>query len=154
MSLRFIKDANGQLLGTARNEQFGEVIYNKAEVEERIRRAQRAILNTNRRFTEFLEGDDEDLSENHLSFSMNCVSLQISGPGVADLSFCDLPGTFGSSFGVASTHTRLIGLIASVGSTGNKDDINLVKSLVESYISKPSCLILLTVACESKRSII
>ncbi|PBK85318.1 hypothetical protein ARMGADRAFT_1055445 [Armillaria gallica] len=132
VSLRFIKDVNGQLLGTARNEQFGEVIYEKAEVEERIRRAQRAILNPNRRSTEFLEGDDEDLSENQLSFSTNCVSLQISGPGVADLSFCDLPG-----------------LIASVGSTGNKGDINLVKTLVESYISKPSCLILLTVACET-----
>ncbi|PBK85320.1 hypothetical protein ARMGADRAFT_1169624 [Armillaria gallica] len=132
VSLRFIKDANDQLLGTARNEQFGEVIDDKAEVKERIRRAQRAILNPSRRFTEFLEGDDEDLSENQLSFSMNCVSLQISGPGVADLSFCDLPG-----------------LIASVGSTGNKDDINLVKNLVESYICKPSCLILLTVACET-----
>ncbi|KAK0199336.1 P-loop containing nucleoside triphosphate hydrolase protein [Desarmillaria ectypa] len=132
VSLRFIKDVNGQLLGTARNEQFGEVIYDKAEVEERIRRAQRAILNPNRRSTEFLEGDDEDLSENQLSFSTNCVSLQISGPGVADLSFCDLPG-----------------LIASVGSTGNNGDIKLVKTLVESYISKPSCLILLTVACET-----
>lgn len=42
------------------------------------------------------------------------------------------------------------GLIASVGSTGNEGDINLVKTLVESYISKPSCLILLTVACESE----
>ncbi|KAK0460501.1 P-loop containing nucleoside triphosphate hydrolase protein [Desarmillaria tabescens] len=132
VSLRFIKDVNGQLLGTARNEHFGETIYDKAEVEERIRRAQRAILNPNRRSTEFLEGDDEDLSENQLSFSTNCVSLQITGPGVADLSFCDLPG-----------------LIASVGSTGNKGDIMLVKTLVESYISKPSCLILLTVACET-----
>jgi hypothetical protein len=31
---------------------------------------------------------------NELSFSTNCVSLQISGPSVADLSFCDLPGEF------------------------------------------------------------
>ncbi len=152
--MRFIKDVNGQLLGTARNEQFGEVIYVKAEVEERIRRAQRAILNPNKRSTEFLEGDDEDLSENQLSFSINCVSLQISGPGVADLSFCDLPGTFDSSFSVAPALTSFTGLIASVGSTGNKGDINLVKTLVESYISKPSCLILLTVACESKSLII
>ncbi|KAK0229833.1 P-loop containing nucleoside triphosphate hydrolase protein [Armillaria nabsnona] len=132
VSLRFIKDAKGQLLGMARNEQFGEVIYDKAEVEERLRRAQRAILNPNRRSTDFLEGDDEDATDNQLSFSTNFVSLQISGPGVADLSFCDLPG-----------------LIASVGSTGNEGDINLVKTLVESYISKPSCLILLTVACET-----
>ncbi len=92
VSLRFIKDAKGQLLGMARNEQFGEVIYDKAEVEERLRRAQRAILNPSRRSTDFLEGDDEDVTDNQLSFSTNFVSLQISGPGVADLSFCDLPG--------------------------------------------------------------
>lgn len=92
MSLRFIKDANGQLLGGARNEAFGGVITDKREVEERIRRAQRAILNPTRRPSDFLDGDDEDLIENQLSFSANSVSLQISGPGVADLSFCDLPG--------------------------------------------------------------
>ncbi|KAF9020772.1 hypothetical protein BDZ89DRAFT_261853 [Hymenopellis radicata] len=132
VSLRFIKDPNGQLLGTARNEQFGDIIYDKEDVEERLRRAQRAILNPKRRPSEFLDGEDEDLIENQLSFSANFVSLQISGPGVADLSFCDLPG-----------------LIASTGSAGNDGDINLVKSLVESYISKPSCLILLTVACET-----
>jgi hypothetical protein len=50
----------------------------------------------------------------------------------ADLSFVDLPG-----------------LIASVGKGGNANDIELVKNLVTSYIHKPSCLILSTVACES-----
>lgn len=132
VSLRLTKDANGQLLGTARNEQFGDVIVDKAKVEERMRHAQRAILNPSRPSPDFLDMDDEDIYENELSFSTNCVSLEISGPGVADLSFCDLPG-----------------LIASVGSSGNEHDINLVKSLVETYISKPSCLILLTVACET-----
>ncbi|KAK0479205.1 P-loop containing nucleoside triphosphate hydrolase protein [Armillaria novae-zelandiae] len=132
VSLRFTKDANGQLLGTARNEQFGNIILDKAKVEERMRHAQRAILNPSRPSSDFLDMDEEDIYENELSFSTNCVSLQISGPGVADLSFCDLPG-----------------LIASVGSSGNEHDINLVKSLVETYISKPSCLILLTVACET-----
>ncbi len=92
VSLRFIKDPNGQLLGTARNEQFGDIIYDKEDVEERLRRAQRAILNPKRRPSEFLDGEDEDLIDNQLSFSANFVSLQISGPGVADLSFCDLPG--------------------------------------------------------------
>ncbi|SJL13249.1 uncharacterized protein ARMOST_16688 [Armillaria ostoyae] len=93
VSLRFTKDANGQLLGTARNERFGDVIVDKAEVEERMRHAQRAILNPSRPSSDFLDMDDEDIYENELSFSTNCVSLQISGPGVADLSFCDLPGT-------------------------------------------------------------
>ncbi|KAK0447310.1 P-loop containing nucleoside triphosphate hydrolase protein [Armillaria borealis] len=103
------------LLGTARNERFGDVIVDKAEVEERMRHAQPPS-------SDFLDMDDEDIYENELSFSTNCVSLQISGPG---------------------------SLIASVGSSGNEHDINLVKSLVETYISKPSCLILLTVACET-----
>lgn len=44
----------------------------------------------------------------------------------------------------------LIGLIANVGTSGNQTDIRLVRELVESYISKPSCIILLTVTMESQ----
>ncbi|KAJ3508089.1 hypothetical protein NLJ89_g5947 [Agrocybe chaxingu] len=133
VSLRFITDAFGQPLGQARNEVFGGVIYDKSKVEDRIRRAQKAILNPQRPYKDFLD-DDEGEYDTELSFSMNCVSLQISGPDVADLSFCDLPG-----------------LIASVGSNskGGENDIALVKSLVTSYIKKPSCIILLTVSCET-----
>ena len=43
-----------------------------------------------------------------------------------------------------------IGLIASVSSSrGTGNDIALVENLVTTYIKKPSCIILLTVACES-----
>ncbi|KAJ2922805.1 hypothetical protein H1R20_g14300, partial [Candolleomyces eurysporus] len=123
----------GSLLGQVRNEVFGSVIYNKAEVEERIKRAQSAILNPSRPRKEFLDGDDDISCPTELSFSNNCVSLQISGPDVADLSFCDLPG-----------------LIASVSSSGgHANDIALVEGLVTSYIKKPSCIILLTVTCET-----
>ncbi|KAF8805241.1 hypothetical protein BYT27DRAFT_7224945 [Phlegmacium glaucopus] len=133
VSLRFITDSGGQLLGQARNQIFGSIIYDKAHVEERIRRAQRAILNPKKPAKHFLENVDEDQRGSELSFSSNCVSLQVSGPDVADLSFCDLPG-----------------LIASVSSTrGSGNDIALVESLVTSYIKKPSCIILLTVACET-----
>jgi hypothetical protein len=90
--LRFITDNKGQPLGQARNENFGTTIFNKAEVEDRIKRAQRAILNPNKPRKTFLEGDDEDVHDSELSFSNNSVTLQISGPDVADLSFCDLPG--------------------------------------------------------------
>lgn len=62
-------------------------------MEERIRRAQRAILNPSKPSRQFLE-DTEEVNDPELSFSSNCVSLQISGPDVADLSFCDLPGAF------------------------------------------------------------
>ena len=61
-------------------------------MEERIRQAQRAILNPSKPFQGFLEGKEESQHSAELSFSNNCVSLQISGPDLADLSFCDLPG--------------------------------------------------------------
>lgn len=77
------------------NENFGGVIVDKSDVEDRIRRAQRAILNPIVRKEKgakyFLINDDE-ASVLELSFSSNFVSLQISGPEVADLSFVDLPG--------------------------------------------------------------
>ncbi|KAJ6564726.1 P-loop containing nucleoside triphosphate hydrolase protein [Mycena capillaripes] len=130
VELRFITDKNGQSLGQPRNEAFGEPIFDKSEVEDRIRRAQRAILNPSKPARTFLEDDDEDAAE--VSFSTNYISLQISGPELADLSFVDLPG-----------------LIASVSSRGNERDIAMVESLVTAYISKPSCVILLTVACET-----
>ena len=98
VSLRFITDAKGQLLGQARNEVFGSVIYEQSEVEERIRRAQKAILNPKKPPKDFLDKEDEDELVSELNFSTNCVSLQISGPEVADLSFCDLPGMLHTLF--------------------------------------------------------
>ena len=94
VALRFTVDENGQALGQARIVSFGDVIYDKAEVEDRLRRAQRAILNPRMRSDHFLtrESDEETEPEGQLTFSSNCVELRISGPEVADLSFCDLPG--------------------------------------------------------------
>ncbi|KAJ3503458.1 hypothetical protein NLJ89_g8422 [Agrocybe chaxingu] len=134
VSLRFTTGHDGQALGQARNQVFGDIIYDKSQVEDRIRRAQKAILNPKISANAFLNGNEEmeRTSGRQLTFSTNCVSLQISGPDVADLSFCDLPG-----------------LIASVSSSGGKNDITLVENLVTSYIRKPSCIILLTVACET-----
>ena len=63
----------------------------------------------------------------------NCVSLEISWKELADLSFVDLSG-----------------LIVSVGQMGHDHDVDLIKNLVTSYIEKESCMILLTVACESQ----
>jgi hypothetical protein len=42
-----------------------------------------------------------------------------------------------------------IGIIQSVRDTGRESDIEEVKSLVETFIKRPSCLILLVVSCES-----
>lgn len=88
VSLRFTSNSQSQV----RNEEFGPIIYDKAKVEDRIRRAQRAILNPSKPSKQFLVDTDDNTQDSELSFSSNCVSLQISGPDVADLSFCDLPG--------------------------------------------------------------
>lgn len=92
MSLRFMKDASGGILPQVRTVVFGPPIRVPADVEERIRRAQRAALNPDTDPQQFLVGSNLP-SKNSLDFTINCVSLEIKGPQIADLSFCDLPGT-------------------------------------------------------------
>ena len=93
VSLRKTFDVNGSPMGTAENIPLGPVIKDKKQVEERIRRAQRAILRPSQSSDTFLNGPDDDFDyPRELTFSKNCVSLEISGPELTDLSFCDLPG--------------------------------------------------------------
>jgi hypothetical protein len=46
-----------------------------------------------------------------------------------------------------------IGIIQSVREGGRESDIEEVKSLVETFIKRPSCLILLVVSCESREAL-
>lgn len=126
VKLHFVTDGRPRIVP------FGDAITTRAQVEERIRRAQRAILNPQRAPEDFLNGFEVPDGENELSFSKSYVSLEISGRQMADLSFVDLPG-----------------LIASVSATGNERDIELVRNLVTSYVERESCVVLLTVTCES-----
>jgi hypothetical protein len=73
---------------------FGHHITDSDEVEERIRRAQLAILNPSKRATDFLGtlGSTNGGLTNELSFSSDLISVRISGVEVDDLSFVDLPG--------------------------------------------------------------
>ncbi|KAF8553727.1 hypothetical protein OG21DRAFT_1441498 [Imleria badia] len=130
VKLHFSTDAKGVPI-PVKIVPFGAPITSKSEVEDRIRRAQRAILNPSKDPKQYLLQDDVP-DDNEVSFSKNYVSLEISGSELTDLSFVDLPG-----------------LIASVGRGSDDRDIELVKSLVTTYIEKPSCVILLTVACET-----
>jgi hypothetical protein len=75
-----------------RKTHFGETIYDVATVTERIRRAQRAILNLSTDADMFLKGSDEDLISSEKTFSADCICLEIKGKDVPDLSFIDLPG--------------------------------------------------------------
>ncbi len=80
------------MLPQPRRLEFGDPIYSKSLVTERIRRAQCALLNPDTSFTFFLDAPDDDLEQKQLSFSSNSVCLEITGKDVEDLSFVDLPG--------------------------------------------------------------
>ncbi|KAF8733469.1 hypothetical protein RHS02_07334, partial [Rhizoctonia solani] len=130
--LRFLKDASGNDINPVRNIMFGTVINRKTDVEDRLRRAQLAILSPGIDSSLFLRDPLPRTSSTTVAFSENFVSVEISGPDVTDLSFCDLPG-----------------IIANVREGSDESDIELVKRLVTSYIRKESCIILLTVTCET-----
>lgn len=72
--------------------EFGDPIFEKSLVTERIRRAQCAILNPRAPPEQFLDASPEALEERQLSFSPNTICLEIYGRDVDDLSFVDLPG--------------------------------------------------------------
>jgi hypothetical protein len=69
---------------------FGDPIYDTEELEDRIRRAQRAVLNPWDPIENFLL--DEIASRPPLAFSSNVVCVDVWGPKVPDLTFIDLPG--------------------------------------------------------------
>lgn len=113
VSLHITTDSRGQAFADqSRIERFGPPIHYKGEVKDRIRRAQLAILNPSRPVTTFLNESEKEengariLNEvfgehpQSLNFSMNCVSLVITGPDVINLSFVDLPGQTFAKFGL------------------------------------------------------
>lgn len=126
VSLRFEHDSvpNGKSTGT----------YFFAETDHRdnvpliLRRAQLAILNPDEEFSAFVNLDETRSNDHGIStnFSRNTVVTEIIGADV-DVTFIDLPGI--------------------ISNTGPKEDysIELIKSLVESYVSQEECLILVAI---------
>lgn len=92
VSIRRAVDNYGNLLQRPIIKRFGDVITSKYDVEDRIKRAQLAILNPNTRDEDFLTVNLPFSEVNELRFSKNSIILDISGPGVDDLAFVDLPG--------------------------------------------------------------
>jgi hypothetical protein len=128
--------------------QFGEIITDRSQLEERIRRAQRAVLSPNTDHTLFLNKPEEECPPAELTFTTDSVQIEISDRNLTNLSFFDLPGTFFILLSIAVLRfTCCEGLIANA-EKGNEGDIQLVENLVSDYISRDSCLILLTIACE------
>ena len=92
VSLRIVADEGGKQLSQPRTVKFGDPIFERSLVTDRIRRAQCAILNPRTRHDQFLEASAEALEERQISFSPNTICLEISGSDLDDLSFVDLPG--------------------------------------------------------------
>jgi vacuolar protein sorting-associated protein 1 len=76
---------------------FGETKV-KEEVADLLRRAQLAILNPRKPFTDFIGLTQDEIKEGHreINFSRNTVVLAIAGAGV-DVTFMDLPGIIQST---------------------------------------------------------
>jgi hypothetical protein len=128
--------------------QFGDVITDRSQVEERIRRAQRALLSQNTDHNLFLNEPEGEFPAAELTFTSDSVQIEISDRNLTKLSFFDLPGTFfWSKYRYLVPHPLYEGLIANT-EKGNEGDIQLVENVVSDYISRDSCLILLTIACE------
>ncbi|KIO22290.1 hypothetical protein M407DRAFT_216692, partial [Tulasnella calospora MUT 4182] len=127
--LRFQFDASGKLRTEMREVPFGSVILDKDEVTDRLERAQLAILNPSTRPESLLSGEDEPTSDT-LTFSANCVCVRVAGPNVPDLYFYDLPGALHSLY-----PCQLY--------------IELVDKLAMSYVSRPNCLVLLVITCDT-----
>ncbi|KZV69812.1 hypothetical protein PENSPDRAFT_753099 [Peniophora sp. CONT] len=122
VSLRRVSASSGE----ERVRPFGSSITERAQVTERIRRAQRAILNPLRDSNDYLHGPEP--TEDDSSFSSDCIVLKISCRDVTDLLFVDLPGLI-------------------VG--GIDEERILVENLARDYISKDTCIVLVTVMCET-----
>ena len=95
ISLRFTVDSQGRTLPQMRTVAFSETLYDKSQVQDRLRQAQRAILRpTILDHKLFLNNTDLQIQDPPaLSFSANCVCVDVQGPDVPDLYFYDLPGT-------------------------------------------------------------
>lgn len=118
------------------------VLRDKSQVEEALIRAQSAVLNPGRDASEFLPHDGESGGERgkgelgeelkketrdrlmkeaqncEVKFSPNVVLMDITGPGLPNLSFIDLPGVIETTENV-STPVELGG--GGVGRRGGND---------------------------------
>jgi hypothetical protein len=65
---------------STRETQFGDIITEKSDVTERIRRAQKATLSPSASPDNFLSRAESDFEESDISFSSDCIVLHISGP--------------------------------------------------------------------------
>jgi len=94
--LRFKYDSENLPLikGETQDITFGDTLYTREDVQDRVRRAQLAILNPDLDNPDFPHSflTSEPPPRSEMTFSRNTVVLRVSGPDIVDLSFVDLPG--------------------------------------------------------------
>ncbi|KZO95026.1 hypothetical protein CALVIDRAFT_565135 [Calocera viscosa TUFC12733] len=128
ISLR-IEYKDGEKLEDVDTIPFSKKIVDPSKVEVMIRRAQLAILSPSREFSLFLKGNlDKLASLRELPFSRNVICIEVSGSGLTDLTFVDLP-------------VPRKGIISSVQDPADADLIELIKSMVREYLIGTSIIL-------------
>ncbi|GJE97016.1 P-loop containing nucleoside triphosphate hydrolase protein [Phanerochaete sordida] len=96
VSIRWEFHSDGRRLDKVEELAFGDVITDPQDVELVLRQAQTAVLNPSKDESSFLGLSEATLKQrgtkNELPFSRNAVCVDLSGPGLVDLAFVDLPG--------------------------------------------------------------
>lgn len=110
---------------------FGTV-RNKNDLEDIIRAAQVATLNPTVDPKTYM-GFKVAAGPIAIEFSPNLICLEISGPGLPNLTFYDLPG-----------------VIAQTQDVANRHPVKLVKNLVRQYVQEENTLILLATPMDTE----
>ncbi|MCJ1430767.1 hypothetical protein MMC27_000117 [Xylographa pallens] len=106
------------------DDQHFAAVSDKEKVGDVIRRAQLAILNPGTSQDRYKPGVNlRTPTSLEVKFSPNCVRVEISGPGLKDLTFYDLPG-----------------IISNAEHPSENYLISLVKELVVEYVGAKNCV--------------
>lgn len=101
ITLRLTHDRNGLHLGEPETIPFGDVMTDSNVVEDRLKRAQAAILelpfSNDQSVEPFLASDYQPPAKPRLDFSRNVVRLDVHGPDLVDVTFIDLPGVISNA---------------------------------------------------------
>lgn len=154
ISLRLEYDNGGRALSKGPSVvSFGPQILDRDEFEISLRRAQAAVLNPHIAPQDFLGKSAQDIKDmaqidsKTLKFSKNTVCVNITDPEATDISFADLPGKLRFFlFDLFLTTALVSGLIQN----DTPEIVDLVRSLVVSYIERPEMIILVTIPMSGK----
>jgi hypothetical protein len=113
ISLRFTHDANGvKLQGEPKTIPFGDAITDLRMVENRLKRAQAALLQIplapDDDVTRFLDENYIPPVKPKVDFSRNVVRLNVSGEDLVNVTFIDLPGIISNAADVLNPELKIL----------------------------------------------